>query len=334
MTPEQLRDELRGYARELGFSQVGFAPAAEPPRLRERLLEWLARGHQASMAWMERDPARRWDPEQILPGARSVVVVSLLYRTDATVPAESGLPRVSRYAQGRDYHEVLGERLHALRARLCELAPDAATRIACDTSPIADKAFAEAGGIGWIGKNSCLIHPEVGSWTFLGEIFTDVELPTDPPIRDHCGSCTRCLDACPTGAFPEPYVLDANRCIAYWNIEHRGAFGDGWDRGIGEWLVGCDVCQDVCPWNRKAPLSELADFLPDPGLVLTSAEEWEGMPEEEYRRRVRGKAISRVKPADMRRNAAAVRTNLRGSGDVRDGDGAAPGRRGGAPDPD
>ena len=309
MTPERLRDTLREQAEALGFARVGFAAAAEPEATRERLLEWLTRGHQASMAWMERDPSRRWDVERILPGARSVIVVSLVYGTQVPVPARPGLPRISRYAHGRDYHEVLGERLHALRERILELVPGTRTRIACDTSPIAEKAFAEAGGLGWIGKNSCLIHPRIGSWTFLGEIFTDLELPADPPIRDHCGSCTRCLDACPTDAFPEPYVLDANRCIAYWNIEHRGDFADGWDRALGDWLVGCDICQEVCPWNRKAPRAQAPDFEPDPELVLTTLEEWERMSDEEYRRRVRGTAVSRVKPADMRRNARAVREN-------------------------
>ncbi|MEZ4649264.1 MAG: DUF1730 domain-containing protein [Candidatus Eisenbacteria bacterium] len=195
----ELRETIRSFGLELGFTRVGFAAAAEPPGTRERILEWLARGHHASMAWMERDPSRRWEPERILPGAKSVIVVSMIYRTDAPVPVRPGLPRISRYAHGRDYHEVLGERLHALTAELERLAPGTRTRVACDTSPIADKAFAREGGIGWIGKNSCLIHPEDGSFTFLGEV-SRPRPSSDPAIRDHCGSCTRCLDACPTDA--------------------------------------------------------------------------------------------------------------------------------------
>ena len=306
---DELRDAIRSRGEALGFTRVGFASATEPPGARDAILAWLARGHQASMGWMARDPERRWEPERILAGARSVIVVSMIYRTTASVPAGPGLPRISRYAHGRDYHEVVGERLRVLAEELERLAPRTRTRIACDTSPIADKAFAREGGIGWIGKNSCLIHPVDGSFTFLGEIFTDLELPPDPPVRDHCGSCTRCLDACPTDAFPEPYVLDANRCIAYWNIEHRGPFGPGWSEAIGDWLVGCDICQDVCPWNRKAPLTDVPDFQPMPSLVETTLEEWADMGDDEYRARIRGTAVSRVKPSDMRRNAEAVRAN-------------------------
>lgn len=304
-----LREELRAAGLALGFSRVGFAPPTEPEGVRERLLAWLADGRHATMAWMARNPESRVDPATILEGARCVIVVSLVYATRAPVPAAPGLPRISRYAQGQDYHAVLGDRLHALRARLEERAPGVRTRLACDTSPIAEKAFAVAGGLGWIGKNTCLLHPRLGSFTFLGEIFTDLALPPDAPIPDRCGSCTRCLDACPTGAFPQPYVLDANRCIASWNIEHRGDFAPGWAEAMGDWLVGCDICQEVCPWNRKAPETDLPELLPDPAIVERTAAEWEALTDEEYRATVRGRALSRVKAQDMRRNARAVRAN-------------------------
>jgi epoxyqueuosine reductase len=262
------------------------------------------------MAWMARDPSRRVDPERILEGARSVIAVALVYYTPEPVPATPGLPKISRYARGVDYHEVIGDKLHRLADQIRQAAPQARIRVACDTSPVSEKAFAESAGLGWIGKNSCLIHPKLGSWLFLGELFTTLEFPLDPPITDLCGSCTRCLDVCPTDAFPEPYVLDSNRCISYRNIEHRGPHPESWRAEMGEWLVGCDLCQEVCPWNRKAPSSREPRFAPRLQLTNTPAEEWEAMDDAEYRARVKETAITRIKPADMRRNAAVVRENL------------------------
>lgn len=306
--PSEWRETFRGWGLELGFSSVGFATAAEPPGARAHLLEWLARGHQAGMHWMTRAPERRVDPELILPGARSVIVATLLY--DHPWADETGeLPRIARYARGDDYHEVLGERLHALLERIQRAFPAVRARVACDTSPVLEKAWAERAGVGWLGKNACVIHPRHGSWFFLGEIFLDLELPPDPPAVDRCGSCTRCLDVCPTGAFPAPYQLDSRRCIAYWNIEHRGEMPPPAAAGIGEWLVGCDLCQEVCPWNRKAPASEEPRLRPRHALVTRSLEEWLGMGDEEYRALIRGSAITRIKPADMRRNARHIAAN-------------------------
>jgi len=305
--------QIEVWCAELGFDAVGFAPAEEPPRSRERLEEWLDLGYHASMGWMARDPARRCDPETILPGARSVIVVALQYLAATPVPAEPGLPKISRYAQGEDYHRVVGDKLHSLRDQILRAFPGLESRIACDTSPIMDKAFAAAGGLGWIGKNSCLLHPKLGSWFFLGEIFVNLEIPSDEAVSDLCGTCTRCIDACPTDALVEPYVLDANRCIAYRNIEHRGEMPADWPDELGDWLVGCDICQDVCPWNRKAPLGTEPRLQPNPEMISRTATEWEGDSDEEYRARVRRTAISRVKPADMRRNARIVAENAKAS---------------------
>ncbi len=263
------------------------------------------------MAWLARDPERRVDPEAILPGCRSVVVVTLQYLRSEPVPLRPGLPKVSRYAWGDDYHEILGEKLERLRELVVRARPDARVRIACDTSPIAEKSFAAAAGVGWLGKNACLIHPRQGSWFFLGELFLDFELPPDAPIRDMCGSCRRCLDACPTDAFPEPYVLDARRCISYWTIEHRGVMPEPWPSAIGEWLVGCDICQDVCPWNRKAPLSNEERFRPRPQLAERTAAAWLAAEEGDIRTDLRGTAVTRIKPADLKRNASHVESNLR-----------------------
>ncbi|MCA9729272.1 MAG: tRNA epoxyqueuosine(34) reductase QueG [Candidatus Eisenbacteria bacterium] len=307
--PSLDKDQVRAWSRELGFEAVGFAPAEEPPDARDRLQSWLDRGYHASMAWMAREPVRRVDPERILEGARSVIVTALVYDRPEPVPAAPALPRIARYARGDDYHEVVGEKLHALADRIRAHHPEARVRIACDTSAILEKAFGVAAGLGWLGKNTCLLHPKLGSWFFLGEIFTTLAVSADPAVTDLCGSCRRCLDVCPTDAFPQPYVLDANRCLSYRNIEHRGAFPTGWGESLGDWLVGCDLCQDVCPWNRKAPFSPEERFAPRPELTRTTAEEWESLDDAGYRARVKGTAITRIKAADMRRNAGAVREN-------------------------
>lgn len=306
---EEWKTLLRAWALDLGFTAFRVAEAKEPPRSRSRLAEWISRDYHASMTWMARDPERRVDPAQILDGAQSVVVVAMRYRHSSPRAKEAG-PRIAAYAQGADYHEVIGARLRALVDRLRAEAPEIRCRVACDTSPILEKAWAAQAGLGWLGKNVCLIDTEQGSWFFLGEIFTTLYLPPDEPAVDRCGSCRACLDACPTQAFPEPYLLDARRCISYLNIEHRGPLGES-GAELGDWLVGCDICQEVCPWNRKAPDAEEESFRPRADLVDLCADDWAQQSDEEYRRRVRGTAVSRIKPADMRRNAAHVAANLR-----------------------
>jgi epoxyqueuosine reductase len=307
-SPSEWKRTIRQWGLELGFTRVGFAAAIEP-RAREHLLEWLARGFHGSMSWMARDPASRCDPQAILPGMRSCVVAALQYHHPDPVPLRPGAPRISRYAWGEDYHAVVQEKLRALDARIRAHRPALRSRIACDTSPVMDKAWAQAAGLGWQGRNTCLIHPDLGSWFFLGEIFLDLELPPDHEVADHCGTCTRCLDVCPTGALPEPYVLDSRRCISYLTIERRGDLTPDEALAIGEWLVGCDLCQDVCPWNRDAPISTEIRFRPRPDLAARPTAEWALLEDEEYRRAVQGTAITRIKPAEMRRNAAAVGKN-------------------------
>lgn len=309
MDREMRKEQIREWAEELGFARTGFAPALRPEAAHAHLLEWLARGYQAGMTWMARAPDARSTPEQILEGCRTVIAVALPYWKPEPVPAAPDLPRIARYARGEDYHEVVGEKLHALRDRLAERVPEARFRIAVDTSPVLEKAFAEQAGLGWIAKNTCLIHPELGSWFFLGLIFTTIELEPDAPITDLCGTCTRCLDVCPSGALPEPFVLDARRCLSYWNIEHRGPHDPEWSPLLGDWLVGCDLCQEVCPWNRKAPPSVEPRFEPRTELTERTAAEWAELEDGAYRDLVRGTAITRIKPADMRRNARAILEN-------------------------
>jgi len=280
-------------ARSLGFSLCGVAPAGEFPEL-ERLPEWLARGYAGQMNYLA-DP-RRASPARVLDGARSLIVCALLYNTDRphtaemTVPhaftnryrqegggrvgAADGLPqdapraRISRYAWGDDYHRVLGERLERLVASLRAAIPvPFEARAYVDTGPVVERVAAKYAGLGWLGKNTCLIHPELGSWLFLGVIVTTLDLapsltPGEPAQPDLCGQCTLCLEACPTGALIAPYQMDARRCISYLTIEHRGALPDEWRASMGAHVFGCDICQDVCPFNRRAPVTEMPEFRP------------------------------------------------------------------------
>jgi epoxyqueuosine reductase len=304
----EARDVIRAAALEIGFALVGFAPAREPAGSR-RLLDWLALGYEGPMAWMARDPEVRLDPQRILPGACTVVLVALRYKHPAPPSAEA-VPRISCYAWGDDYHAVMDGRLRRLEVRIrAILGEPLQTRIACDTSPVMDKAWAAAGGIGWLGKNTCLIHPREGSWLFLGEIFLDRELPPDAPLPDRCGVCRRCLEACPTGALVAPYLLDARRCISSLTLEHRADFAAWEQAAVGEWLAGCDICQDVCPWNRRAPLSTEEVFAPRPDLVRRTAAEWADLDDAACRDALRGTALARIKPFMARRNARAVLGN-------------------------
>lgn len=319
----ELRERIRAEGLREGFARVGVAVAPTSDAER-RLQAWLDRGFHGEMGWMARDPGARTDPERILPGFRAAVCVALRYGRPEPVPPDPRAPRISRYAWGRDYHAVMEEKLARFEQAIVRLAETARgagsdaetglpeqirTRRACDTSPVMDKAWAEAAGIGWLGKNACLIHPQEGSWFFLGEIFTNLPLLPDAPVADRCGTCRRCLEACPTGTLVEPYLLDARRCISYLTIEHRTEFDPEQEAAVGEWLVGCDLCQDVCPWNRRAPHSADPAFAPDGEVAARRVEDWIEIEDESYRAAVRDSAIRRIKPAMMRRNARAVRRN-------------------------
>ncbi|TWT89706.1 Epoxyqueuosine reductase [Pseudobythopirellula maris] len=310
MSPLQLAERLKKAALELGFSLAGVTPAATPSGV-EQLQAWLDAGFAGEMTYLaDRRPA--YDhPEGVLPGAKSLLVLATPYRTLEPQSPEPGQGRVSRYAWGpTDYHDYVRPRLHQLADTLRALAPGSESRCVIDTAPLLEREFARLAGLGWQGKNTMLIHPRQGSWFFLSAVLTNAELAPDEPFKtDHCGTCTACLDACPTQAFPEPGVLDARRCISYLTIEQRGLPSPDLRDAMGEWVFGCDVCQDVCPWNRKAPATEEPTFSPlaasDP---LDLAELFE-LDDAAFRQRFRKTALWRPKRRGLLRNAAIALGN-------------------------
>jgi epoxyqueuosine reductase len=306
-----LAAEVKRRARELGFDLVGIAPADPTPR-RDYIRQWIDEGRGGSMEYLARRFEERADPAVYLPGARSVVCVALNYYAALEPPPEVERAfhgRVARYALGDDYHEVIKTRLHALADWMREAAPQAQTRACVDTAPVLERELAARAGVGWVGKHTGVLNAHAGSWLLLGEIVTTLALPPDEPATDHCGTCTRCIDACPTGAIIAPYQLDASRCISYLTIEHRGEIPAELHAPIGDWLYGCDVCQDVCPHNRHAPTTEdpaLQPRFPTGSLDVREVVQWT---DEDYRARLKGSAMKRVKLPLLKRNAGIVASN-------------------------
>jgi len=311
--PRSTAEQLKSWALAAGFDRAGVA-ALSPSANGEAYLRWLARGDQAGMGYLERRVEARLDPASLLPGARSALCVALQYwplssDEGSAEPAGDLWPRVARYARGRDYHEVMGERLAELARRIDGAFPGAGTRAYVDTGPVLERELAARAGLGAVGKNTNLLHPEAGSWFLLGELFTTLDLDPDLPLADLCGSCTRCLDACPTGALPEPYRLDANRCISYWTIEHRGAVPEAMRAGLGEWVFGCDVCQEVCPWNAASPAAAHPELALPPARAELDLAGLLALSREEYVLRFRGSPMKRAKLSGLKRNAALAMGN-------------------------
>lgn len=303
-----LADRVKAAARELGFDAVGICDLR--PIERDALDRWLEAGYAGTMRYMHRQAARRREPQRIVPGGRrAVVVLKNHFRTDAEPAATA---RVARYAWGEDYHRVLGDALAGLAQALIRLgSTPQVTRWYVDAGPVPERELAARAGLGWIAKNTMLIHPELGSFTFIGTLFTDLELPADEPFRsDQCGSCTRCLEACPTGAFPREWMLDARRCISYLTIEHRGAFGGSQGPMIGDWLFGCDVCQDVCPWNLKFSHDcNEPRFKPRPEVVRADPAGLAELSGPEFDRLYGNTAFERAGAEGLARNARQVLIN-------------------------
>jgi len=306
-----LSDRVKDRALSLGFHLVGIAPADPLEGAHDRFVEWLSRGYQAGMGYMDRHAEVRRDVGHpgILSGAKSVVVCAMGYgrRTD---PRALGA-RVASYARGRDYHNVLPPRLRKLARFLRDESPGCRTRVFVDTAPLLEKAWAMRAGIGWIGKNACLLHPKLGSRFVLGEVVTDVRLEADSPHEERCGSCRACLDACPTGAFPEPFVLDARRCLAYWTIEHHGPIPEDLREPMGDRLFGCDDCQDVCPFDRKAPDLGAPDFATHARWVKRTPADLLALSDYDFAALANGSPMARPGRSGMLRNAAIVLGNTR-----------------------
>jgi epoxyqueuosine reductase len=313
MDPATLTRTLKRRALEAGFDFAGVARAEPLERHRRALAAWLEGDRHATMAWLARAPETRSDPARLLEGCRSVVVLAVNYWPgEQRARTPDGKARVALYARGRDYHRVLGEKLKRLAAWL-EESTGQPTRTFVDTGPVLERAWAEQAGVGWIGKNANLLSRELGSWLLLGEILAVATLvPDDGPHADFCGTCTACLDACPTGAIVEPGVVDSNLCISYWTIEHRGAVPAERRAGNGDWIFGCDVCQDVCPWNQqfaREAKDERLSFRDD--LQGLDPEAILDMDEATFRARYSGTSLMRAKWEGMRRNACIVLGNRR-----------------------
>jgi epoxyqueuosine reductase len=301
---------VKAKARELGFDACGIAPAADFPELAS-FREWLDRGYAGGMAYLHRSAEQRADVRRVLPAARAVIVTATNYNTDrpySTEIANADRAHIARYAWGDDYHDVIGERLDALltwmRSRSAE--PFEA-RAYVDTGPVQERVYAQYAGLGWIGKNTCLIHPELGSWIFLAEIICGLPLDVDAPAFDQCGSCTLCLEACPTRALVAPGILDSTRCISYLTIEHRGGFTDAAGAAIGSHVYGCDVCQEVCPWNAAAPRSNDPAWHPRAAWDAVDLRSLAERSDAELAAALRGSAMRRTKVQGLRRNIEAAR---------------------------
>jgi epoxyqueuosine reductase len=290
---------VKAAALRAGFHACGVARAGPlDPGPLDRM---LAMGGEADMAWLRTQRAQRLDPARLLPGARSVVVVALSYHSGDTPPAAEG--EIARYARGRDYHAVMKRKLKALAAEVAARDPDARTLATADVAPVMEKAWAERAGVGWVGKNGCLITEAHGSWVVLGTVLVDRDLEPDAPHPERCGSCDACLPACPTRAIPAPGLVDARRCISFWTIERRGEIPADMAGRLGRWMFGCDECQTVCPWNRRLPGSADAELAPRPGQDALPVDEMLRLGEEEYRRRFYGTALARARYDGLLRNA-------------------------------
>lgn len=307
ITRSEASELIRRKALHFGFSHAGFARAEALGEEAELLREWLGRGYHAGMEWMERNRERRIDPREIVEGAESVICLAMNYYTPHAHSDRKEHGKISRYAWGDDYHDIMGERLREFEEWMQVEFPGVRTRRYVDTGPVMEKAWAVRAGIGWLGKHGNVITRDRGSWVFLGEIITTLPLDYDEAMGDFCGTCTACIDACPTAAIPEPYVIDANRCIPYLTIEYRGEeLPREAGEGLGRWVFGCDICQDVCPWNSFAVETEEAAFQPRPGAREPELQVLASMTDEEFRTRFRGSPVARAKARGMRRNARTV----------------------------
>lgn len=296
--------QVKQKALELGFHKVGIA-SIEGEHGSPRLQAWLALGYHADMKWMENP--KRQDIRLVMPEVRSLICVALNYYTPHQRPEDPESAKISRYAWGRDYHKVMHKKLKAFSSWLEAQGEGIIARYYADTGPVQDKVWAQRAGIGWIAKNGNVITPEYGSWVFLAEVLTNLDLIPDRPHTEHCGTCTRCMDACPTDAIAQPFIVDANRCIAYHTIENRDEqLPAAIASQMQGWVAGCDICQDVCPWNQRfARTTDVVEFQPYPENIAPTLTELSEISEQQWERRFPASALRRIKPEMLRRNARA-----------------------------
>ena len=317
---EELAQRIRTWSRELGFQQTGFSDT----RLDEHeahLNKWLAKGYHGEMDYMQRHGTRRSRPQELHPGTVRVISVRLDYLPDSAGDVEALLKEsskgvISRYALGRDYHKMMRKRLQKLARQIEQRIGPFGYRVFVDSAPVLEKALAEKAGLGWIGKHSNLINQKAGSWFFLGEIYTDLPLPIDAPVDNHCGDCSKCIDICPTQAIVAPYTVDARRCISYLTIELHGSIPEEFRPLMGNRIYGCDDCQLVCPWNRFAQPTEEIDFAPRHGLDAPDLIELFQWTEEQFLKRTEGSPIRRIGHESWLRNIAVALGNATTSGAI------------------
>ena len=300
-TPSEYSTIIKNSARQLGFLSCGISKAdfleAEAPKLEA----WLRRGHHGTMSYMERNFDKRLDPRRLVPGAKSIVSLLYNYHSDQK-QKDPEAPKISTYAYGTDYHLVIKNKLKAFMEILHREIGEVNGRVFVDSAPVMDKAWAAKSGLGWIGKNTNLISKKVGSFFFIADLILDLDLEYDTPVTDHCGSCTACIDACPTEALIQPYQIDGSKCISYLTIELKEAIPNEFQGKMDNWAFGCDVCQTVCPWNRFATTHQEPDFEPHPELLSLTKKEWEEMNEAVFNTVFRKSAVKRTKYEGLQRN--------------------------------
>jgi epoxyqueuosine reductase len=305
-----LAADIKSKALEFGFDLCGIAPASDYPELKF-FREWIDRGYAGEMTYLNRSADRRADVRNVIASARSVIVVATVYNTNRPYSTECKDPstaHVARYAWGDDYHDVIGDRMERLLQWMRSASDEPFdARAYVDTGPVQERVYAQYAGIGWIGKNTCVINPEKGSWIFLAEIICSLELEYDRPAFDQCGTCTLCIEACPTKAIVAPGVLDSNRCISYLTIEHRGDLPEEFRDAIGTHVYGCDICQEVCPWNATPPISNDPAWQPRQAWDGVLVKELAARSDDELRAAIRGSAMRRTKVAGLRRNLVVSR---------------------------
>lgn len=294
-----LVENIKIKAKELGFAACGIVSVHALSDEKEKLNQWLNAGYHAEMDYMQRNVDMRLDPALIFPGAKSVISLIFAYkRKDYRNPDES--LKISRYAKGEDYHDVLKRKMNFLLSAIQDFEPNAKGRCFVDSAPVYEKVWAQKAGLGWIGKNSLLINKDFGSYVFLGEIILNIELEPDREAKNYCGNCTACMEACPVNAIVSPGEVDSSKCISYQTIEYKGEFSD--DVDLNGWIFGCDLCQECCPWNTKAPFCESEDFIPLKELDYYSTDTWLEMKEDEFQQKFKNSPVFRTRLSGMKRN--------------------------------